>query len=806
MARIRGEHYAFGWPGIEPRWTAGSKDGVGTAYSDASKIWFTLWRGILTEVYWPTVDSPQTRDMQFLMTDGSTFFHEEKRDLTPVMERMTPYSLGYRTTNSDPDGRYSISKEIIADAQFPCILQHVKVECNEALRDTLRLFALFSPHMERGGRNNEGFVMEQSGREFLVAHKGEAWCALGANIPFRKLSAGFVGASDGWRDISENLGMTWEFDRAINGNISLTGELDLNVSKEFTLGLAFGSTLQSAIATLFQALGFPFEERRKYVLDDWEKASHLFLPLGASSSDYGKLYASSTSLLLAHEDKTFAGAFVASLSIPWGEVKGDPVPSDEQPGDLGGYHLVWTRDLVNSAMGLLAAGEKVTALRALIYIAASQHGDGGFSQNFWVDGEPYWKGSQLDEVALPILLARRLAIEKGLEQFDPYVMVMRAASFLIVNGPATQQERWEEASGYSPSTLASVIAALISAACFADERSDKEIADYLRAYADFLECHLETWMVTNTGTLVPGIPRHYIRVMPVNLADPSPNDNPDVAMLRLQNQEPGKQTEYPAKDIVDGGFLELVRYGVRSASDPIIVDSVKVIDVVLRKETPLGPCYYRYNHDGYGQRDDGTAYDDWGVGRLWPLLTGERGHYELAAGRDAREYLKAIEHYASKTGLLTEQVWDSEQSPTDWLKLGYPTGAAMPLMWAHAEYIRLLRSIHDGKVFDVVPEVAERYQGERKKCCEIEIWKPNHHPTSVARGTTFRLQAPEPFEVHWSKDEWANSQESYSQPTKLGVQYCDLDTTDPALKKIEFTVFWPERGVWESRNYEVTIQ
>ncbi len=805
MARIRGEQYAFGWPGIEPRWTAGSKDGVGTAYSDASKIWFTLWRGILTEVYWPTVDTPQTRDLQFLITDGETFFHEEKRDLVPTMERMSMHALGYHTTNRDPQGRYSIHKEIIADSQFPCVLQRITVDAGKSLRDKLHLYVLFSPHMERGGHNNEAFVMEQAGRQFLVAHKGESWCALGANTAFRKLSVGFVGASDGWRDVSEHHEMQWEYDQAINGNVALTGEIDLTVSNEFTLGLAFGSTLQSAVSTLFQALGFPFEDRRKLVLDEWEQASKMFLPLGAHSTDSGKLYASSTSLLLGHEDKTFPGAFVASLSIPWGETKSDPNPKEDGPDNLGGYHLVWTRDLVNSAMGLLAAGDKVSPLRALIYIAATQHSDGGFSQNFWVDGEPYWKGSQLDEVAFPILLAHRLSTEKGLQDFDPYVMVMRAASFLLIHGPGTQQERWEEASGLSPSTLAAVISALIAAAAFAEERKEVASAAYLRDYADFLECHIEPWTVTNAGTLVADVPRHYIRILPLDLTDPSSDEDPDTTTLTLQNQRPDMNPVHPANEIVDGGFLELVRYGVRSANDPLIVDSVKVIDTILRRETPLGPSYYRYNHDGYGQRDDGTGYDDWGTGRLWPLLTGERGHYELAAGRDPGEYLKAIEQFASKTGLVTEQVWDMEESPTDWLKLGHPTGAAMPLMWAHAEYIRLLRSVRDGKVFDTVPEVVARYQGKRKQCRLIEIWKPNRHPAKVLCDATLRMQAPEPFTLHWTFDDWETEHEANSEHTRLGVYYFDIEMKDLNETRIEFTFHWNDREEWESRNYQITI-
>ena len=216
-----------------------------------------------------------------------------------------------------------------------------------------------------------------------------------------------------------------------------------------------------------------------------------------AAEDGGHLYHVSHALILAHEDKRYAGALIASLSIPWGEIKtGD---------DLGGYHLVWTRDMCNSATGLLAAGETAVPLRALIYLACTQREDGGFYQNFWINGEPFWHGTQLDETAFPVMLAWRLHRAKALQDFDPYPMVLKAASYLIQNGPATPQERWEENSGYSPSTLAAHIAALVCAAAFARERGQPATAQYLEEYADFLESHIEPWTVTTEGSLVPGI-------------------------------------------------------------------------------------------------------------------------------------------------------------------------------------------------------------------------------------------------------------------------------------------------------------
>ena len=203
----------------------------------------------------------------------------------------------------------------------------------------------------------------------------------------------------------------------------------------------------------------------------------------------------SHNVLLAHEDKTYSGAFVASASIPWGQVKGDD--------DLGGYHLVWTRDMVQTATALLACGRVETARRALVYLACTQQPDGGFAQNFWIDGTPYWSGLQLDEVAFPLILAWRLWKADGLADMDIFPFVERAAGFLVRHSPITNQERWEENAGYSPSTLAAVIAGLICAAEMARAHDAMELAVFLEEFADWIEKHLEDWTVTNNGVLHP---------------------------------------------------------------------------------------------------------------------------------------------------------------------------------------------------------------------------------------------------------------------------------------------------------------
>ena len=798
MAELLTQRKAFGRPGIDPRWTRSAKDAIGTAYSVASRVWFSMARGVVNEVYYPTVDRPQIRDLQYLITDGSSFFHDERRHSSCESEYLSPHVLGVQVKRVDPEGRFTLEKEIITAPHQACLLIRTRLTADPESLSRLRLFALLAPHLEVGGWGNSGYVAVQGGREILVAHKGAVWLALGATIPFLRRSCGYVGHSDGWTDLADNYAMDWEFDSAEDGNIALTGQLDLSMGHEFVLGLAFGDTLHNALSTLFQSLGFPFAEHKRRFVDQWNRVRPKTEPLDAYAQDGGRLYRVSRSLLLAHEDKTYPGAMIASLSIPWGETRGDE--------DLGGYHLVWTRDMVNSALGLLAAGNTDLPLRALIYLACTQRPDGGFHQNFWIDGEPYGRGVQLDEVAFPILLAWRMHEMAALQNFDPYPLVLRSASYLIREGPVTPQERWEENCGLSPSTLAVHIAALTCAAAFAGDRHDPATARLFQEYADFLESHLEEWTVTHAGSLVPGVSRHFIRITPIEPGAVDAIADPDGRVLPVRNRPPGESFEFPAKDIVDGGFLELVRYGIRKAGDPLVEDSLRVIDTMLKVETPFGPCWHRYNHDGYGEQESGAPFAGWGKGRAWPLLTGERGRYELAAGRDPTSLIEAIERFASPTGLLPEQVWDEPDRPEYFLYFGRATGAAMPLMWAHAEYIKLLRSVRDGAGFDFIPAVAARYQGRSGNAGRLlEVWKFNWQVNKVRAGGILRVQGTDSFVLHWTSDEWHTVNDTPSTATAVGIEFVDVSVPLDQRAPVRFTFLWTRSGRWEGRDFSVAI-
>ena len=818
---------AFGGPGLEPRWTSSVKDAVVTAYAGSSRIWFTCSHGILNEVYHPTIDRPQVRDMEFLISDGETFFHEEKRDLLTSFEYIDPEGPGVRYVNREPDGRYILTKEMICDPHHGVVLTKVRVECREDLAARLKVYALLAPHLDGGGAGNSARVLDIAGHKVAMAWKNEWSLMMAATCSFSRVSCGFVGTSDGWQDLMSNFKMDWEFGAATNGNVALMGEVNLECSewlpndhkrntngsadgeaakgiavREFTLAIGIGQGHHTAAQKTMGSLSTPFEEHRKRFIAQWKRAAHPDW-LMAKAQDGGKLMRASHAVLLTHEDKIYPGAFVASASIPWGQAK-----SDE---DLGGYHLVWTRDMVQTATALLACGRAETARRALVYLACTQQPDGGFAQNFWIDGTPYWDGKQLDEVAFPLILAWRLWKAGGLGDLHIFPFVERAAGFLVRHAPLTQQERWEENAGYSPSTLAAVIAGLICAAEVARAHESVELGEFLEEYADWIEGHLEDWTVTNNGVLHPEVKRHYMRIRPPECGAAYAHESCGKEILHLNNRPPGTRWKFEAREIIDAGFLELVRYGVRRADDALMVDSLKVVDAVLKRDLPQGPGWLRYNWDGYGQRPDGGPYQGWGQGRVWPLLTGERAHYELAAGKDITPLIKTYEEFANCGGLVPEQVWDEADRPERSLRMGMAAGSAVPLVWAHAEYLKLLRSAVDGKVFDRVDPVHERYcEPEGRARCRrgVEIFGRMRPIEAMNAGTTLRIMEERRFEAVWTDDDWKTVKTASSRA--LGSVGFSADIT-PAVESraVEWTLRWadPEEGpdTWLGYNVKVKI-
>jgi glucoamylase len=676
---------------------------------------------------------------------------------------------------------------------------NVKIDGDEEVLSRLKCYALLAPHLDGGGAGNSARSLDVAGQRCILAWKNNVSLAFGADCGFTRSSCGYVGTSDGYQDLSTHMRMDWHFGQALDGNLALMGEINVAQHREFTIAIALGDGPHAALAGIMQTLSTPYAEHRKRFIDQWHR-SQSPAHLAAASTDGGRLMRVSHNVILAHEDKTYSGAFIASASIPWGASKSDD--------DLGGYHLVWTRDMVQSATALLACGRIETARRALVYLACTQHTDGGFAQNFWIDGTPYWSGIQLDEVAFPVILAWRLWKLNGLGKFDIFAFITSASAFLVRYAPVTQQERWEENAGYSPSTLAAVISALVCAGDICRAHASEELAEFFENYADWLEAHLDEWTTTRRGVILPEVPYHYMRIRPP--AEGEPFHNPDIppGMIHIANRAPDEKFAFEAREVVDPGFLELVRYGIRRADDPLIVDSLKVVDSILKIDTPYGPCWRRYNHDGYGQRKDGGPYMGWGQGRAWPIMTGERAHFELAAGHDVTPYVTALERFSSIGGMLPEQVWDYADLPEEGMYFGRSAGSAQPLVWAHSEYIKLLRSVSDGQVFDRISVVADRYgapSDQRIFRSRMEIFQVARPISAVMQGGTLRIMDAERFRVVWTADNWATKNALDSKVVGRPGAYADIAIAPAQTGSIVFTLYWPAEDRWINRNFEVNI-
>jgi glucoamylase len=793
-------NFAPGWPGIAPRWTSSAKTGVGTALNPHSRVWFTISHGILNEVYFPRVDQACTRDMGLVITDGAGYFSEEKRHCSFENTPIEPGIGVFNLTNTALDGRYKIEKQVFSDPYRNVVLQKVRFHALQRRLSDYRVYAILAPHLANCGYDNTGWVSEYKGIPMLFAQRGSATLAFACSPRWVKRSVGFVGYSDGWQDLSQHGQMQWQYTRAQNGNIALTAEVDLTNGGEFILALGFGGNCWEAAQQVTSTLQETYDDVREHYMTHWRNwhAQLLHLEDAERPTD---LYRTSMSVLRSHESKDFLGGIIASLSIPWGFNKGDE--------DLGGYHLVWPRDLVETAGALVAGGAVIDGVRVLRYLEATQEADGHWAQNMWLDGKPYWNGLQMDETAFPILLLdliRRESAEALGERRRWWSFVRRAASFLVMNGPVTQQDRWEEDGGYSPFTLAAEIAALLAAADIADLVGQPRIGEFLRETADCWNDNIERWVYA-TGTDLAKqmeVDGYYIRIAPPE-ADGSAS--PLEGFVPIKNRPPG-QDQIATAHVISPDFLALVRFGLRAPDDPRILNTLKVIDTLLRARLPQGPCWYRYNGDGYGEHEDGGPFDGTGVGRPWPLLAGERAHYEIAAGhRDAAQALLTVmeDSTAGASRLIPEQVWDEPDLPEYELFLGKPSGSACPLVWAHAEYVKLRRSLRDGKVFDQPSQTVKRYQIE-KKTSEIFPWRFNNKVRSIPCGKNLRIAVLEAARIHWSVDNWTTTTDSQTTDSALGLHYVDLPTSKlPVGRQILFTFLWAD-GHWEGTNFTVTVE
>jgi len=752
-------------PPAGPVWAYSAKTGVGTAYEPyvdgkspgRSKVWFSIAGGMLTETMYGLIHEAQIRSAQVVVKtrQGLVVDGEGTRARTYYLDHDAktgaPDAPAYRVVTRDPGGEVEIEKRIFTDPDRNSLILRVTVRSLK--HGSVTPYIVIQPFL--GGAAPD--VTAEASQEALTATARDVFLTVKARGGFAAGAAGVLGASDGLTELKAH-GRLSARGKAY-GVVALTGRLSSEFRKErtFDLVLSFGRTAKESAAAADGSLKDGYDGLLKRFVGGpdhpgWRTylAGLSELPrLQAQSTDHGQLAAVSAMALKVQEDKTYSGALIASLSNPWGDTVAATAPST-------GYKAVWPRDFYQCAMALAALGDKETPAAAFRYlrnvqVKASTPGAEGtfgwFQQKSHVDGQAEWKAVQLDQTAMPIMLGwslwKRGLIDEGELKARYADMIRAAADFLVTGGRVklldnrfdvkplyTQQERWEEQEGYSPSTSAAVIAGLVTAGDIAELAGDTASASRYRAAADDFSSRLEALMFTTKGALGDG--RYYLRVA----TGPTP-DQP--------GQIVGRNGLSPISEdrLIDAGFLELVRYGVRRADDPHILSSLKLVDDETRDDDlrirydfhfagdPVAhPGFRRYGHDGYGE--DAATGGNYGAdqgrmspgqrGRVWPIFTGERGHYALAlaglsgppsaaAIEDIRKvYVSGMEHFANEGLMLPEQVFDGVGAGLSHsVAAGQGTNSATPLAWAHAEYVKLLRSLADGRVFDLYEPVKSRY-------------------------------------------------------------------------------------------------
>ena len=668
--------------GPKSTWTEADKSGFGTSRSRGSNVWFTLQGGRTSEVFYPDLSTPSVRSLELSVTDrAGSFVDRASRDMTTTVSRPDERSLRFTSVHEDGSGRYRLVEEHVTDPRRDAYVVRVRLVSLDGAAYRVRVH--YDPALDNSGMDDRG---SRAGRA-LVATDGRVSTALVARPSLRDLRPG----------------------RARPGNLrqaaTIRGLDGRAGRRSATLSLGFGRQPARALRVADRARTTSWSRSAAAYDRGWHRYLRSLREVPASAVDVRAEYLSSALVLAAAEDKQNPGAFVASPSAPW--VWGNEVEDLSSPS--GAYHLVWSRDAYEFGTALWAAGDERAARRIVDWLfEVQQKPDGSFPQNSDVAGTPVWSELQLDEVALPIVLARLV----GRTGPRTYRGVRRAADFVAGfvdeetgrRAPFSPQERWENQSGYSPNSIAGQVAGLVSAADIARRHGDRRSARRWLRLADRWERRLQDRTVTTNGPLSPT--PYYLRL--------SKDGDPDAGTTYAIGD--GGPSEVDQRLVVDPSFLTLVRWGIEEPEDPTVLSTLDVIDRELRVDTPHGPFWHRFSFDGYGETRTGGEWsptDDDSfqtLGRAWPLLTGERGEYAVSAGQDGVPYLRAMAAAAGPSGMLAEQVWDGRAPTGDpCCPLGENTRAATPLTWSHAALVRLAWTIERERPADRLGLVAERY-------------------------------------------------------------------------------------------------
>lgn len=798
-------------PGLSSIWSPSNNTILGTAANTTSDVWFTGSSGIIQEVFYPTADTANTTDLQFLIGDSNhSWVDEEKVDTTSTVTLSNAHALAWTTTNRANNGKYQISKTIYTDPGRNSLIQQVTFTALTGTLSNYLLYVLYNPSMQNAGSNNSSSTQVFNNQTMLVTTdaSGNFASALAASIPYQSgmTSSGFVGQNDGWTDLksSSNCGsstcpdhtMNFTYIAANNGNTAQTGLLDLSnggkinlataTAITFDLVLSFGQTngttssITSAEQTMAGTLGDNFATMLSTYVSQWNTFDNgLKSPPAVGSTQAiqqarQQEYYLAANVLKASQDKQ-TGAMVAGLGTPWGDSNGD---SDH------GYHLVWERDMYEFSSALIVAGDTADPTRAVKWaFNTQQQADGHFPQNSFVNGTPSFNGIQMDEQAFPIILAWKL----GLTDSADFTHIKNAANYIVNHGPATGQERWEENGGFSPSTIAAEIAGLVCAADIARVNGDTADQTTWDNLADDWQGLVQNWTFTTSGPLGGG--DYFVRI--------TPNGNPnDGSSINIANGG-GSQ---PEASIVDAGFLELVRQGVFPANSPYVTLSLPVIDSTISQTINGNQYWYRYNHDGYGETASGANYTGVGVGRLWPILSGERGIYTIAAGGSGDAALTAMMAAANSAGMIPEQIWNNA-APAGFTP-GTPTKSMDPLNWAMGEFITLLVSTATNTIADVPSIVLNRYVTNAYQPVAGRVVDFNAAQAHPGKALTIyydgTLDSQAHIDLHWGENNWQNIQDV--QMVKRSDGFWQATISVPSDATQINAAFNNDNGTWDNNN------
>jgi glucan 1,4-alpha-glucosidase len=747
-------------PGALSHFDLARKDCLGTARNTTSKIWYTVADGVLSDVYAPTVDTTNVETMQYIVTDGSTFTDLQSRDMTYAVAS-DPTGMVCTLTSTAKSGAYRLTTVYSTDPTRDSVLLHTSFTplTRTAAHDQIyvRLDATVAGN-GGGGSGNGGAdsatIDTSTGHPVPVSfdtntttnavnrdYAVPSFLALQANRPFAAVSSGFVGtASDGLSELDATHILTPVYTDATSGNVEQTAQIDTNRGRDFTLALGFGTTQKQAVQTADASvqhsyLGSLLSYELGWIGYDLGLRRPSAQLAGLSKSQAAqadRAYYISANVVKASEDKTFPGAIVASLASPWGQSVSAGDPSNTY---FGSYREVFSRDLYEAWTALYTDGDIATARDAVRFLLLhQQQADGSMPRNSLLNGEtaPDSFNTQLDEAAYPILMAEQSGLS-GDNTLWPHIKL--EADFLVSHGPASGVERWEEQGGYSPSTIAAEIAGLVAAADIADVHHDAADARVWRATADEYQRSIKNWTATTTGPLSTS--PYFIRL--------SKTGDPNAAIsYSLGNGGP----TLDQRSVIDAGFQELVRLGELSASDPDVVNSLKVVDATIARSTANGTGFLRYNGDGYGDCEVGeqtsctTTGAPWaptgqGTGHIWPVLSAERGEQDLAMGNtsSAGLLLASINKLAGGVGLVPEQDWDFADVPATaygsdptTASIGFvdgqPDGSAAPLTWGAASEVRLTADLSAGKVLEEPSATTNRYVLHNQGAATLAVSSP----------------------------------------------------------------------------------